>query len=75
MEIFYRDKKLYVNIDENINNNNIANIKRKMYNIINMYAINDVILNVLTDSHYDQKVLDDLIDDYNEKYNGNITIN
>ena len=75
MEIYYRDKKLFVDIDETINLQTITGLKNKMYNIINMYAINDVILNILTDTHFDQKLLDDLVGDYQSNYNGHIKIN
>lgn len=75
MEIYYRDKKLFVDIDETINLQTITGLKNKMYNIINMYAINDVILNILTDTHFDQKLLDDLVADYHSNYNGHIKIN
>ncbi len=75
MEIYYRDKKLFVDIDETINLQTITGLKNKMYNIINMYAINDVILNILTDTHFDQKLLDDLVADYQSNYNGHIKIN
>ena len=75
MEIYYRDKKLFVDIDETINLQTITGLKNKMYNIINMYAINDVILNLLTDTHFDQKLLDDLVADYQSKYNRHIKIN
>ncbi len=75
MEIYYRDKKLFVDIDETINLQTITGLKNKMYNIINMYAINDVILNILTATHFDQKLLDDLVADYQSNYNGHIKIN
>ena len=74
MEIYYRDKKLFVDIDEAINLQTITGLKSKMYNIINMYAINDVVLNILTDTHFDQKLLDDLVADYSSRYNGHIKI-
>ena len=74
MEIYYRHKKLFVDIDEAINLQTITGLKNKMYNIINMYAINDVVLNILTDTHFDQKLLDDLVADYSSRYNGHIKI-
>ncbi len=74
MEIYYRNKKLFVDIDEAINLQTITGLKSKMYNIINMYAINDVVLNILTDTHFDQKLLDDLVADYSSRYNGHIKI-
>lgn len=74
MEIYYRNKKLFVDIDEAINLQTITGLKNKMYNIINMYAINDVVLNILTDTHFDQKLLDDLVADYSSRYNGHIKI-
>lgn len=74
MEIYYRDKKLFVDIDEAINLQTITGLKSKMYNIINMYAINDVVLNILTDTHFDLKLLDDLVADYSSRYNGHIKI-
>lgn len=74
MEMYYLKNKLYVNVEENINQNLVTSLQRRIYRIIDDYAINEVILNILTNEHYDSKLLDEFIDDYNSKYNGRLTI-
>ena len=72
--MFYKDNVLYINIEEVINFTLVSKIQQKMYRIIDDYAINNVILNILTNERYDKTLLDDLINDYNGKYRGNIIV-
>lgn len=74
MNMFYKDNVLYINIEEVINFTLVSKIQQKMYRIIDDYAINNVILNILTNERYDKTLLDDLINDYNGKYRGNIIV-
>lgn len=74
MEMYYLKNKLYVEIDENINRDLINNLQSRLYRIIDDYAINEVVLNILTNEHYNQEIFDDFINDYNSKYKGRLTI-
>ena len=67
MELYYLKNKLYVYVEENLNQNLVTSLQRRIYRIIDDYAFNEVILNILTNEHYDSKLLDEFIDDYNSK--------
>lgn len=70
MEIYYTNNKLYINIEERINFSLINELKRKLYKIINMYQIQNIELNITNEERYDSTLIEELINDYNSKYNG-----
>ena len=74
MEIFYTGKTLYVNIEERINFSLINKLQRKIYNILDSYQIENITLNILNNEHFDKTLLDELINDYSNKYSGTIII-
>ena len=43
-EFVYHNKTLFVNLSGEYNSKNINNLKRKLYNIIDQYGINDIII-------------------------------
>ena len=74
MEIYYTQNKLYINIEERINFSLIYKLQRKLYRILDEYNIANVVINILSNEHYDMSLIDDLINDYKSKYSGSIIV-
>lgn len=72
MNIFYTDNTLYINMNQEINNESIINLRKKVFGILNDYDIDNIVLNVITDKN--NILLDEFIEEYHRKYNGNITL-
>lgn len=74
MEIYYTQNKLYINIEDRINFSLIYKLQRKLYRILDEYKIANIVINILSNEHYDMSLIDDLINDYKSKYNGSIIV-
>jgi len=73
MEIYYNDKTLYVNLDELRNNSTLKLLKTRVFNIINDYDIENIVLNLINDNK-NNDLLDEFIYEYEKKYHGNLLI-
>lgn len=73
MEIFYKQDTLFVNLDEDVNQENISNVKRKVFNIIDDYDIDNIVLNIIG-SIKDDEALDNFVKEYQMKYDGKLSI-
>ena len=73
MEIFYKQDTLFVNLDESVNKDNINNMKRKVFNIIDDYDIDNIVLNIIGNIS-DEEALDNFVKEYQMKYDGNLSI-
>lgn len=71
MEIFYSNDTLYVNVDE-INDNEIFKMKKRIYRILDDYNIDNVVLNLITDDSIESSLIDEFIKEYKCKYNSKI---
>ena len=74
MEMIYTDNTLYINVEERINFTTISRFQRKLYSVIDSYSIPNIVINILSNEHYDHTLLNDLINDYQSKYNGILII-
>lgn len=74
MEIYYTQDKLYINIEDRINFSLIYKLQKKLYRILDEYKIGNIVINILSNDHYDISLIDDLINDYKSKYNGCIIV-
>ena len=72
MNIYYKDNTLYVNMNEDINMESILVLRKRVFDILDDYDINNIVLNVITDKN--NILLDEFINEYQRKYNGNITL-
>ena len=72
MNIYYKDNTLYVNMNEDINMESILVLRKRVFGILDDYDINNIVLNVITDKN--NILLDEFINEYQRKYNGNITL-
>lgn len=75
MELIYTNNTLYINIQDKINFSLINRLQKKLYRIIEIYHINNIEINILNNTYYDKTLFDDLISDYQSKYNGVLTVN
>lgn len=71
MDIFYSDDTLFVNVYENINEDNISSLKTRVFKIARDYDIENIVLNTngYRKSNY---LLKDFINDYESNFNGHI---
>ena len=71
MDIFYSDDTLFVNVYENINEDNISSLKTRVFKIARDYDIENIVLNTngYRKSNY---LLKELINDYESNFNGHI---
>lgn len=73
MEMTYTNNILYINIEERINFSLIKKLKCRLFYLIDSYGIEEIILNI-NDNHYDTSLIMELINEYNMKYNGKLTV-
>lgn len=73
MEMTYTNNILYINIEDRINFSLIKKLKYRLFYLIDSYAIDEIILNI-HDEHYDTSLICELINEYNMKYNGKLTV-
>ena len=74
MKMIYTNKTLYVDIEERINFSMVKKLKSRLFHLIDSYAITNIELNILNNEHYDMSLINELLDDYNRKYNGKLII-
>ena len=73
MQMTYTNNILYINIEERINFSLIKKLKYRLFYLIDSYGIEEIILNI-NDNHYDTSLITELINEYNMKYNGKLTV-
>ena len=72
MNIYYTEKTLYVNVENNLDMDLLNNLKKKVFGILDDYNIENI---VIQKGYNDNKVLlDDFVNEYKNKYNGNIKV-
>lgn len=74
MEMIYTSNTLYINIDERINFTLINRLQNKLYRIIDNYHITNIEITILNDLYYDKTLINDLVQDYKNKYNGHLIV-
>lgn len=73
MNMVYSNNKLYVDLEGVVSNNDILNVKNKIFNILNSYNIKEVILNTTT--NINDELIGGVVKDYHKNYNGVIKVN
>lgn len=71
VDIIYSDDTLFVNVYENINEDNISSLKTRVFKIARDYDIENIVLNTngYRKSNY---LLKEFINDYESNFNGHI---
>ena len=73
MNIFYNNKTLYIDLLNDVNNENVLFLENKIFKILDDYDIKDVNIKIHK-KNYDEYIFDSLIVNYNKKYKGNSNI-
>ena len=71
MDIFYSDDTLFVNVYENINEDNISSLKTRVFKIAKDYDIENIVLNT-NGYRKSTSLLKEFINDYESNFNGHI---
>ncbi len=73
LNIFYNDNTLYVNLDEYLDDFVLNKLKKRVFNILEDYDIENIVLNIVT-SNKNNYLLDDFIREYKKKFRGNLIV-
>lgn len=73
MDIYYNDHILYVNLVEMMDEGKMGLMKRRVFNILDDYDIDNIVLNIVGNNDLGL-LLDGFIKEYYQKYNGKLTI-
>jgi hypothetical protein len=73
LNIFYNDNTLYVNLDEYLDDYVLNKLKKRVFNILEDYDIENIVLNIVT-SNKNNYLLDDFIREYKKKFRGNLIV-
>ena len=73
LNIFYNANTLYVNLDEYLDDYVLNKLKKRVFNILEDYDIENIVLNIVT-SNKNNYLLDDFIREYKKKFRGNLIV-
>lgn len=73
LNIFYNDNTLYVNLEECLDDYVLNKLKKRVFNILEDYDIENIVLNIVT-SNKNNYLLDDFIREYKKKFRGNLIV-
>lgn len=73
-EIEFSKNTLYVNVRGILNHQNIAEMRRKLYYIINEYGIEDIVIDLKNIVSMDKDAFYRFLDDYDIHYGGNLMV-
>ena len=64
---------LYVNLNDYIDDIIIDKLKSRVFNILDDYDIQNIVLNIISNNK-NNYLIDEFINEYHSKYNGNILL-
>ena len=64
---------MYVNLDEYLDDYVLNKLKKRVFNILEDYDIENIVLNIVT-SNKNNYLLDDFIREYKKKFRGNLIV-
>ena len=73
MNIYYMNNTLYVNLNDYIDDIIIDKLKSRVFNILDDYDIQNIVLNIISNNK-NNYLIDEFINEYHSKYNGNILL-
>lgn len=74
LKMVYQDNTLFITMSGVYTNKGINKLKQKIYNIVDEYGINDIVIDKKGIKFMNGSNFYDMLDEYDEKYGGNITI-
>lgn len=72
MDLYYKNETLFVEVTNDINADTMAMLKRRIFQILDDYGIDKIIINV--DGYYDKTILNAFKKEYYHKYKGYLMI-
>lgn len=73
MNMVYDDDTLYVTINDKVNEYLYSRLRKRVFNIVNDYAIEKIVLNLVADDKNNILVAE-FIEEFNKNYTANITV-
>ena len=74
LKMVYQDNTLYITMSGVYSNRGINKLKQKMYDIVDRYGINDIVIDKKGITHINGSSFYDMLDEYDDKYGGNIIV-
>ena len=74
LKMIYQNNTLYITMSGVYTNRSINKLKEKMYDIVDRYGINDIIIDKKGITHINGSNFYDMLDEYDNKYGGNIKV-
>lgn len=74
LKMVYQDDTLYITMAGSYTTKGIKNLKKKMYDIVDRYGINDIVINKKGITYINGSSFYDMLDEYDDKYGGNIIV-
>lgn len=69
----YDDDTLYVTVNDKVNEYLYSRLRKRVFNIVNDYAIEKIVLNLVADDKNNILVAE-FIEEFNKNYTANITV-
>ncbi len=73
MNMVYDDDTLYVTVNDKVNEYLYSRLRKRVFNIVNDYAIEKIVLNLVADDKNNILVAE-FIEEFNKNYTANITV-
>lgn len=73
MNMVYDDDTLYVTVNDRVNEYLYSRLRKRVFNIVNDYAIEKIVLNLVADDKNNILVAE-FIEEFNKNYTANITV-
>ncbi len=73
MNMVYDDDTLYITINEKVNEFLYNKLRKRVFTIISDYAIEKIVLNLVSDDK-NNLLVEEFINEFNNKYNANILV-
>lgn len=73
-DIIYNNETLLIYLEGRVNKKEMNCLKKKMYDIINTYQINDVVLDMKNIVESNDLCVNNLLREYNSKFNNEIIV-
>ena len=73
MNMVYDDDTLYVTVNDKVNEYLYNRLRKRVFNVVNDYAIEKIVLNLVADDKNNILVAE-FIEEFNKNYTANITV-
>lgn len=74
MQLYYQNETLFIDIEDELNEENIKYMKRKIFRIVDDYDINHIVLRNYPNNLNNKMILYQIKREYHKYYNGDFSI-